>query len=48
MRIIAASGLGVSNPVAQLTSLGVKHFLSKPYTAATLLKTLRDVLRSEA
>ncbi|MEP6672177.1 MAG: PAS domain S-box protein [Chthoniobacter sp.] len=42
--VIAASGLAASDHVAQATSLGVKHFLPKPYTAETLLKVLREVL----
>jgi len=45
--IIAASGLMANAQIAQLTSLGVKHFLPKPYTAETLLKTLRQVLAKE-
>lgn len=44
-RIIAASGLNSNGMVAQVTNTGVKHFIPKPYTAETLLKTLRDVLR---
>jgi YesN/AraC family two-component response regulator len=44
VRIIGASGLGAAGHVAQALSLGVKHFLPKPYTAETLLKTLRQVL----
>jgi PAS domain S-box-containing protein len=42
--IIAASGLSDDGQVARAMSLGVKHFLPKPYTAETLLKTLRAVL----
>jgi CheY-like chemotaxis protein len=41
VRIIAASGLSASN---QISSLGVKHFLPKPYTAETLLKVLQETL----
>ncbi|MEP6670477.1 MAG: response regulator [Chthoniobacter sp.] len=44
VRIIGASGLAADGQVAQAVSLGVKHFLSKPYTAETLLKALKDVL----
>ncbi|HEY1764383.1 MAG TPA: PAS domain S-box protein [Opitutaceae bacterium] len=44
VRIIAASGLNENGGVAKVTGDGVKHFLVKPYTAATLLKTLRVVL----
>jgi len=42
--VIAASGLAAHDHVAQATSLGVKHFLPKPYSAQTLLKVLREVL----
>ena len=43
--IIAASGLNSNGRVAKAAGAGVKHFLPKPYTAETLLITLRDVLR---
>ncbi len=46
VRIIGASGLAADGQVAQAMSLGVKHFLPKPYTAETLLKALKDVLGS--
>jgi len=42
--VIAASGLADHDHVGQATSLGVTHFLPKPYTAETLLKALREVL----
>ena len=41
--IIAASGLP---PSSQVASLGVKHFLPKPYTAETLLRVLKETLSS--
>ena len=41
VRIIGASGLDAGDQVAML---GVKHFLSKPYSASVLLKTLREVI----
>jgi len=47
VRIIGTSGLSAANPVAQAASLGVKHFLPKPYMAVALLKTLRQVLVEE-
>ncbi len=42
--IIAASGLSANGHVANAASLGVKHFLPKPYTAETLLKVLKQIL----
>jgi CheY-like chemotaxis protein len=44
--VIAASGLYSNGRVAKAAGVGVKHFLPKPYTAETLLITLREVLRS--
>ena len=44
VRIIAASGLNANGMVAKATHAGIKHFIPKPYTAETLLKTLREVL----
>jgi PAS domain S-box-containing protein len=45
-RIIATSGLMVSEYAREANSLGVQAFLAKPYTAETLLRTIRDVLTS--
>ena len=45
-RIIAASGLNIKDMVARAMSAGVKHFIPKPYSAETLLKTLAEVLRA--
>lgn len=42
--IVAASGLDSNGRVAQAASAGITHFLPKPYTAETLLVTLRGVL----
>ncbi|MEN3942589.1 PAS domain S-box protein [Prosthecobacter sp. SYSU 5D2] len=44
VRIIAASGLNANGMVAKAANAGVKHFIPKPYTAETLLKTLKAVL----
>jgi len=44
IRIVAASGLNVNGSVTQMSGIGVKHFLTKPYTAGTLLKAMRAIL----
>jgi len=44
VKIIAASGLTTNGHEAQVASAGITHFLTKPYTAATLLKSLRALL----
>ncbi|MCE0499756.1 MAG: PAS domain S-box protein [Methylacidiphilales bacterium] len=44
IKIIAASGLNVNVGAAKMSGTSVKHFLMKPYTAETLLKTLRAIL----
>jgi PAS domain S-box-containing protein len=44
VKIVAASGLNANGGVAKVTGTGVKHFLTKPYTAGTLLKTIRAIL----
>ena len=44
VKIIAASGLNANGGVARAAGVGVKHFLTKPYTASAMLKMLRDVL----
>jgi len=42
--IIAASGISADGRATQAASLGVKHFLAKPYAADALLQVLRQVL----
>jgi PAS domain S-box-containing protein len=42
--IIAASGLSAEGRVTQAANLGVRHFLSKPYSADALLQVLRQIL----
>ena len=42
--IIATSGLMVSEYAKEAKDLGAQEFLAKPYTAETLLKTLKEVL----
>ncbi|WP_238360588.1 GAF domain-containing hybrid sensor histidine kinase/response regulator [Iningainema tapete] len=44
IKIIATSGLASNDRIAQAAGVGVKAFLSKPYTAPELLKTLSSVL----
>jgi PAS domain S-box-containing protein len=45
-KIIAMSGMDESKSVIMASNAGIKHFISKPYTAATLLKTLKSVVES--
>ncbi len=40
-KIVAMSGMDEADSVAKASTAGIKYFISKPYTAATLLKTLR-------
>jgi two-component system cell cycle sensor histidine kinase/response regulator CckA len=42
-KIVAMSGMDEADSVAKASTAGIKHFISKPYTAMTLLKTLRSV-----
>jgi PAS domain S-box-containing protein len=44
VKIIAASGLRVKASLTKASQAKVKHFLAKPYTAETLLNTLRAIL----
>jgi len=45
VRIIAVSGLMEKERIDELRNIDVQAFLSKPYTAETLLRTLHEVLR---
>jgi PAS domain S-box-containing protein len=47
IRIIAASGLAASQQALPKTEAGAIHFLLKPYSADTLLQTLRQALAKE-
>ncbi len=47
VKIIAASGLSAKGAEAEAAGVGVKTFIAKPFTAATLLATLRDLLQAE-
>ena len=44
VKIVAASGLNANGGVAKASGAGIKHFLTKPYTAGTLLKVMRAIL----
>jgi CheY-like chemotaxis protein len=44
VKVIAASGLNTNDGVAKASAAGIKHFLTKPYTAGTLLKAMRLIL----
>jgi PAS domain S-box-containing protein len=44
IKIIAASGLQTHSGLTKVTEGSVKHFLSKPYTAQTLLKVVRTII----
>jgi len=44
VRIIAASGFTSGENVARARKAGVKHHLSKPFTAESLLRLLREVI----
>jgi CheY-like chemotaxis protein len=46
VKIVGSSGLASNDGVAKAVGAGVEHFVPKPYTAETLLKTLKEVLRT--
>ncbi|HEY9846910.1 MAG TPA: response regulator, partial [Candidatus Caenarcaniphilales bacterium] len=46
VKIVAVSGLAANDKVAEAASTSVKAFLTKPYTASELLKTLQRVLHT--
>jgi PAS domain S-box-containing protein len=47
VRIVRSSGLSSYGDENRLSAAGVKNFLTKPYTAETLLKTIRGVLEED-
>lgn len=47
VRVVAASGLYVQGRGPRLLDAGIKHFLSKPYTAETLLNVVKRALSDE-
>jgi CheY-like chemotaxis protein len=46
--IVAASGLNANGHVARAAGAGVRHFLAKPYSAESLVRTIRKVLDEAA
>jgi CheY-like chemotaxis protein len=48
IKVIASSGLGQADKMAELKNLSVKNFLAKPYTAEKLLVTLQELLHDPA
>ena len=46
LRIIAASGITTNDAVTKASGQGVKYFVSKPYTAESLLHILKECLTS--
>jgi len=46
VKIIATSGLSIDRRVAEAHNLDVQGFLIKPYTAETLLRSVREVLQN--
>lgn len=47
VRIIASSGLTESSRTIEMSDVGVKTFLAKPYTAETLLTALDEILNMD-
>lgn len=47
VKVIATSGLNANGNLTKVAEMRVKHFLIKPYTAETLLKTLRAILEEK-
>ncbi|HXT40198.1 MAG TPA: PAS domain S-box protein [Candidatus Angelobacter sp.] len=48
IKVVASSGLGQADKMAELKNLSVKTFLAKPYTAENLLVTLQELLHGPA
>ena len=48
VKIIAASGLANDGSSARSAAMEVQHFLSKPFTAQTMLTALHQVLNDRA
>jgi CheY-like chemotaxis protein len=46
VKIVAVSGLVATDKLVQVATLGVKTFLSKPYTTKELLQSISELLRT--
>jgi PAS domain S-box-containing protein len=44
VKIVAATGLKTNDRMTAAYGSGLQHFLTKPYTAETMLKTIREIL----
>jgi CheY-like chemotaxis protein len=44
IKIVTSSGFAASFTTNSFSEAGGRYFLAKPYTAETLLKTIRDIL----
>jgi PAS domain S-box-containing protein len=47
IKIVAASGLNENGGMTRVSGSVVKHFLTKPYTATTLIQAMRTILDEE-
>ncbi len=47
IKVIAASGLKANSMVEKVSKMGVRHFLSKPYSTETLIKAIHHTLKGK-
>ena len=47
IKIVGSSGLTSDGGVTRVMAAGIRHFIAKPYTAETMLRTLHDVLNGK-